>query len=110
MDISDLAPATHFTPRHFLWEVKDGVALLTINRPERKNPITFESYAEMRDAFRRGSLVPVEVPELDLRRQFCFVWHRQKHQSAAMREFIEQCQALTQGVSRSDLIQLPTIA
>lgn len=53
MDISDLAPATHFTPRHFLWEVKDGVALLTINRPERKNPITFESYAEMRDAFRR---------------------------------------------------------
>jgi len=53
MDISDLAPATRFTPRHFLWEVKDGVALLTINRPERKNPITFESYAEMRDAFRR---------------------------------------------------------
>lgn len=53
MDISDLAPATAFTPKHFLWEVKDGVALLTINRPERKNPITFESYAEMRDAFRR---------------------------------------------------------
>lgn len=53
MDISDLAPATPFTPKHFLWEVKDGVALLTINRPERKNPITFESYAEMRDAFRR---------------------------------------------------------
>ena len=64
----------------------------------------------LRDAFRRGSLVAVEVPELDLRRQFCFVWHRQKHQSAAMREFIEQCRALTAGVARSDLIQLPPIA
>jgi len=53
MDISELAPNSDFAPKHFLWEVTDGVALLTINRPERKNPITFQSYAEMRDAFRR---------------------------------------------------------
>ncbi|HSH88960.1 MAG TPA: enoyl-CoA hydratase, partial [Ramlibacter sp.] len=34
---------------HFLWEVKDAVATITLNRPERKNPLTFESYAELRD-------------------------------------------------------------
>jgi enoyl-CoA hydratase/carnithine racemase len=38
--------------RHFLFAVDDGVATLTLNRPERKNPLTFESYAELRDLFR----------------------------------------------------------
>lgn len=43
-----------YKPQHFLWEVsEDGrVATLTLNRPERKNPLTFDSYAEMRDLFR----------------------------------------------------------
>ena len=36
---------------HFLWEVKDAVATITLNRPERKNPLTFDSYAELRDLF-----------------------------------------------------------
>jgi enoyl-CoA hydratase/carnithine racemase len=36
---------------HFLWEVKGAVATITLNRPERKNPLTFESYAELRDLF-----------------------------------------------------------
>ncbi|MDR7416687.1 MAG: enoyl-CoA hydratase family protein [Armatimonadota bacterium] len=39
-------------PQHFLWEVQDGIATITLNRPERKNPLTFESYAELRDTFR----------------------------------------------------------
>ena len=39
-------------PSHFLWSFKDGVATVTLNRPERKNPLTFESYAELRDTFR----------------------------------------------------------
>ncbi|MGL4235856.1 enoyl-CoA hydratase family protein [Tabrizicola sp.] len=39
-------------PRHFLWAVEDGVAVIRLNRPERKNPLTFESYAELRDTFR----------------------------------------------------------
>lgn len=40
-------------PEHFLWELDDeGVAIVTLNRPERKNPLTFESYAELRDTFR----------------------------------------------------------
>ena len=40
-------------PQHFLWEVdSSGVATVTLNRPERKNPLTFDSYAELRDTFR----------------------------------------------------------
>lgn len=39
-------------PQHFLWEVEDRIARVRLDRPERKNPLTFESYAEMRDTFR----------------------------------------------------------
>ncbi|MBL0088793.1 MAG: enoyl-CoA hydratase family protein [Ideonella sp.] len=38
---------------HFLWQVNAGVASITLNRPERKNPLTFDSYAELRDLFGR---------------------------------------------------------
>jgi enoyl-CoA hydratase/carnithine racemase len=41
-----------FRPQHFLWEMRGDVALVTLNRPEKKNPLTFESYAELRDTFR----------------------------------------------------------
>ena len=44
--------AAEFKPQHFAWEVSDGVATITLNRPERKNPLTFESYGELRDTFR----------------------------------------------------------
>lgn len=36
---------------HFQWQCSDGVATITLNRPERKNPLTFASYAELRDCF-----------------------------------------------------------
>jgi enoyl-CoA hydratase/carnithine racemase len=39
-------------PAHVGWSVEDRVATLTLNRPERRNPLTFESYAELRDLFR----------------------------------------------------------
>ena len=39
-------------PKHFLWNVEGKVGVITLNRPERKNPLTFESYAELRDHFR----------------------------------------------------------
>jgi enoyl-CoA hydratase/carnithine racemase len=45
-----------FEPRplpgaHFAWSFEDGVGTITLNRPERKNPLTFDSYAELRDLF-----------------------------------------------------------
>ena len=40
-----------YQAQHFQWECKGGVATITLNRPERKNPLTFESYAELRDLF-----------------------------------------------------------
>jgi enoyl-CoA hydratase/carnithine racemase len=42
-----------FKPRHFNWNLGgDGVAVISLARPERKNPLTFDSYAELRDTFR----------------------------------------------------------
>jgi len=43
--------ASSYHATHFLWEVNAGVAVVTLNRPERKNPLTFDSYAELRDLF-----------------------------------------------------------
>jgi len=40
-----------FQPKHFLWGYDSGVATITLNRPERKNPLTFESYEELRATF-----------------------------------------------------------
>jgi enoyl-CoA hydratase/carnithine racemase len=45
-------PLALYTPHHFLLKVNDGVATVTLNRPERKNPLTFESYRELTDFFR----------------------------------------------------------
>lgn len=63
----------------------------------------------LRDALRRGSLVAIDCPDLDLERQFYFVWHRQKFQTAAMREFLARCRSLTAGVRYSDQIELPAV-
>ena len=41
-----------YKAEHFGFAVHEGVATLTLNRPERKNPLTFESYAELRELFR----------------------------------------------------------
>jgi enoyl-CoA hydratase/carnithine racemase len=43
----------NFAPQHFLWDYADGVATITLNRPERKNPLTFDSYDELRATFYR---------------------------------------------------------
>ncbi|HUL18452.1 MAG TPA: enoyl-CoA hydratase family protein [Steroidobacteraceae bacterium] len=46
---------THFagySARHFRWATSERVGHITLDRPERKNPLTFESYAELRDLFR----------------------------------------------------------
>jgi enoyl-CoA hydratase/carnithine racemase len=40
---------TTYQPQNFLWRIEERVGVITLNRPERKNPLTFESYAELRD-------------------------------------------------------------
>jgi enoyl-CoA hydratase/carnithine racemase len=40
-----------FQPKHFLWTFENGVATVTLNRPEKKNPLTFDSYEELRSTF-----------------------------------------------------------
>jgi enoyl-CoA hydratase/carnithine racemase len=45
--------AREIKPRHFRWALKDRVAVILLDRPEKKNPLTFEMYDELRDTFRR---------------------------------------------------------
>ena len=45
--------AADISPKHFDWSVDGKVATVALNRPERKNPLTLESYAELRDTFRK---------------------------------------------------------
>ena len=49
--------------KHFLWRTDGKVGVITLNRPDRKNPLTFESYAELRDFFRNP---PKEVKTIVL--------------------------------------------
>lgn len=64
----------------------------------------------VKDAFRRGSLVPLSTPTLELGRFFYFLWHKQKYQTTGIREFLDLCKRFTAGVDRSDLVNLPEIA
>jgi len=68
------------------------------------------SHLALKDAFRRGSLVPLATPNLNLSRYFYFLWHKQKYQTAGMREFLTLCREMTAGASRSDQVDLPYIA
>jgi enoyl-CoA hydratase/carnithine racemase len=49
---TEIPDLTGYQARNFLWRVENRVAHLTLNRPDRRNPLTFESYAELRDLFR----------------------------------------------------------
>jgi enoyl-CoA hydratase/carnithine racemase len=46
-------PLAAYAAQHFVWQAAEGVATITLNRPERKNPLTFDAYAELRDLFGR---------------------------------------------------------
>ncbi len=43
---------TNFAPKHFSWQQEGKIATITLNRPEKMNPITLEAYTELRDTFR----------------------------------------------------------
>ncbi len=60
----------------------------------------------LKDAFRRGSLIPLEIHGLDLKRRFNFVLHKQKFLTAGISSFLRLCREATENVSRSDLIIL----
>ena len=45
--------ASDINPQHFEWSANHKIATVTLNRPDRKNPLTFDSYAELRDTFRQ---------------------------------------------------------
>ena len=45
-------PKAGYQAEHFSWAFEAGVGTITLNRPERKNPLTFDSYGELRDLFR----------------------------------------------------------
>jgi enoyl-CoA hydratase/carnithine racemase len=51
--LNNRIPLAEIQPRHFGWHVEDRVATVTLNRPERKNPLTFDSYRELADTFNR---------------------------------------------------------
>ncbi|MBB1519912.1 LysR family transcriptional regulator [Aquipseudomonas guryensis] len=104
----DQAMRHHPTPLNIRLELEHTEAIK--RAVESGLGISCISRLALRDAFRRGSLVAVETPQLDLTRQFYFIWHKQKYQTAAMREFLELCRELTAGISRSDKIILPPIA
>lgn len=74
--------------------VESGLALGCISR------------LALREAFRRGSLAPVEAPELDLGRHFGFVLHRQKYRSPGILDFLALCRQAADGVAMSHEIDL----
>lgn len=58
----------------------------------------------LKDAFKRGSLVPLEIAGLDLKRQFNFVIHKQKYLTGGISAFLALCREVTENVDRSDQI------
>jgi enoyl-CoA hydratase/carnithine racemase len=55
MSVRSFVPLSGYAAEHFLFGVDKRVATITLNRPERKNPLTFDSYAELRDLFHEAS-------------------------------------------------------
>ena len=52
MNAKSVSEMATLKPLHFLWRMDGAVAVIQLNRPDRKNPLTFDSYAELRDTFR----------------------------------------------------------
>jgi enoyl-CoA hydratase/carnithine racemase len=57
---------TDYQAKHFSWALNSGIATISLNRPERKNPLTLDSYAELRELF-RGLVYATDVHAVVLR-------------------------------------------
>jgi enoyl-CoA hydratase/carnithine racemase len=55
MSARSFLPLSRYSAEHFLFRVDGRVATITLDRPERKNPLTFDSYAELRDLFHEAA-------------------------------------------------------
>src|SRR5438552_3935925 len=58
MSAAERITASDIKPQHFLWRVEYKVGIITLSRPEKKNPLTFDSYGELVDTFRRLQHIP----------------------------------------------------
>lgn len=67
------------------------------------------SRLSLKEAFRRGSLVEIKTPQFDLRRQFNFARHRQRHVSASVKAFLGLCTEVTEGARNTRELRLPFI-
>lgn len=63
----------------------------------------------LREAFRRGSLVEIKTPQLNLERRFYFARHRQRHVSPATQSFLALCKEISGAAQRTDTLNLPFI-
>lgn len=63
----------------------------------------------LKDAFRRGSLVPIEMPKLNLKRNFHFVIHKQKFITSGIKDFLCACKNFTHGAQNANSVHLPEI-
>ena len=59
----EMRPFAHYQARHFLWQADRNVATILLNRPEKRNPLTFDAYAELRDLF-RGLVFATDIKAL----------------------------------------------
>ena len=59
----EMQPYAHYQARNFLWQADRNVATILLNRPEKRNPLTFDAYAELRDLF-RGLVFATDVKVL----------------------------------------------
>lgn len=67
------------------------------------------SRLSLRDAFRRGSLVEIKTPELDLSRRFQFAWHRQRQVSSAQQAFVALCREMSGTARTTEELILPFV-
>src|SRR5437762_29765 len=58
MSVADRTVASSIKPQHFLWRVEGKLGIITLSRPEKKNALTFDSYGELVDTFRRLQRIP----------------------------------------------------